>query len=159
MKINLEFDSINEMFSYCNSVLAGFDGHADETDLPFGAHSWEQAYEGTFANLNRAYERIREFEALKKTNPVIRAEFEKINSKLFLDSYKDKNESKKDLLTNLTFSSRVINALDLEGITTISQLLECDEHDLMSMQNFGKQSLKDVNDVLKANKLKLRGKK
>ena len=158
MKINLEFNSADEMFGFCNNFVNGFD-EIESDILPLGASNWQQAYEGTMANLRRAYERIREFEDLKKTNPVIRAEFEKINSKLTAEADKEQSELQKDLLTNLTFSNRVINALKWEGITTISQLLECTENDLMKILNFGALSLKDVKDTLKANKLKLKGKK
>ena len=158
MKINLEFNSADEMFGFCNNFVNGFD-EIKQDDLPLGASNWQQAYEHTMANLRRAYERIREFEDLKKTNPVIRAEFEKINSKLKAEADKEQSELQKDLLTNLTFSNRVINALHNWEITTISQLLECTESDLMRIQNFGALSLKDVKDTLKANKLKLKGKK
>jgi DNA-directed RNA polymerase alpha subunit len=158
MKINLEFNSTDEMFGFCTNFVNGFD-EIEQDDLPIGASNWQQAYEHTMANLHRAYERIREFEDLKKTNPVIRAEFEKINSKLRAEADKEQSELQKDLLTNLTFSSRVINALRWEGITTISQLLQCTENDLMRIINFGKLSLKDVKDTLKANKLKLKGNK
>jgi DNA-directed RNA polymerase alpha subunit len=157
MKINLEFNSTDEMFGFCNNFVNGLD-EIETDDLPIGASNWKQAYEHTMANLRRAYERIRAFEDLKKTNPVIRAEFEKINSKLKAQADKEQSEMQKDLLTNLTFSNRVINALKWEGITTISQLLECTEDDLMKIINFGKLSLKDVKDTLKANKLKLKGK-
>jgi DNA-directed RNA polymerase alpha subunit len=158
MKINLEFNSSDEMFSFCNNFVSGFD-KIESDDLPIGASNWQQAYEHTMGNLRRAYERIREFEDLKKTNPVIRAEFEKINSKLRAEADKEQSELQKDLLTNLTFSSRVINALRFENITTISQLLECTEQDLLGFLNFGKTSLKDVKNTLKANKLKLKGMK
>lgn len=158
MKINLEFNSADEMFGFCNNFVNGFD-ESQSDDLPIGSSNWQQAYEHTMANLRRAYERIREFEALKKTNPVIRAEFEKINAKLKAEADKEQSALQKDLLTNLTFSNRVVNALKWEGIKTISQLLECTEDDLMKIQNFGKLSLKDVKDTLKANKLKLKGKK
>jgi DNA-directed RNA polymerase alpha subunit len=158
MKINLEFNSADEMFGFCNNFVNGFD-NIEQEDLPIGASNWQQAYEHTMANLRRAYERIREFENLKKTNPVIRAEFEKITSKIRAEADKEQSELQKDLLTNLTFSNRVINALKWEGITTISQLLECTESDLMKILNFGALSLKDVKDTLKANKLKLKGKK
>jgi len=158
MKINLEFNSADEMFGFCNNFVNGFD-EVKSDDLPIGVSNWQHAYEHTMANLRRAYERIREFEDLKKTNPVIRAEFEKINSKLKAEADKEQSELQKDLLTNLTFSTRVINALRGEGITTISQLLEYAESDLMRIVNFGALSLKDVKDTLKANKLKLKGKK
>ena len=164
MKINLEFNSTEEMFIYCDSVLnrkedAEFEFSFPDEVLPIGASSWQQAYEHTMANLRRAYERIREFEDLKKTNPVIRAEFEKINSKLKAQADKEQSEMQKDLLTNLTFSNRVINALKGEGILTITSLLKRTEDDLMKITNFGALSLKDVKETLKANNLKLKGTK
>jgi len=158
MKINLEFNSSDEMFSFCNNFVSGFD-KIESDDLPIGASNWQHAYEHTMANLRRAYERIREFEDLKKTNPVIRAECEKINAELRTKADQEQSELQKDLLTNLTFSARVINALHNWNIITISQLLQCTESDLMRIHNFGKTSLKDVKNTLKANKLKLKGMK
>lgn len=162
MKINLEFNSTEEMFIYCDSVLSGkeeaeIEFSFPEDVLPIGASNWQQAYEHTMANLRRAYERICEFEDLKKSNPVICAEFEKINSTIFAE--REQSELQNDLLTNLTFSKRVINALAGEGITTISSLLNRTENDLMKILNLGALSLKDVNETLKANNLKLQGKK
>lgn len=158
MKINLEFNSADEMFGFCNNFVNGFD-EIESDILPLGASNWQQAYEGTMANLRRAYERIREFEDLKKTNPVIRAEFEKINAKLKAEADKEQRELKKDLLDNLTFSNRALNAMKNEGIKTISSLLKRTESDLMKIANFGALSLKDVKDTLKANNLKLKGTK
>jgi DNA-directed RNA polymerase alpha subunit len=156
MKINLEFNSTEEMFSFCSGFVSGLD---ETDDLPIGASNWQQAYEHTMANLRRAYERIREFEDIKKTNPVIHAEFAKINAKLKAEADKEQSALQKDLLTNLTFSNRVINALKGEGIITISSLLKRTEDDLMKITNFGALSLKDVKETLKANKLKLKGTK
>lgn len=158
MKINLEFNSADEMFGFCNNFVNGFE-ESQSDDLPIGSSNWQQAYEHTMANLRRAYERIREFEDLKKTNPVIRAEFEKINSRLKAQADKEQGALQKDLLTNLTFSNRVINALRGEGILTITSLLKRTEDDLMKITNFGALSLKDVKETLKANKLKLKGTK
>jgi DNA-directed RNA polymerase alpha subunit len=158
MKINLEFNSADEMFGFCNNFVNGFD-EVKSDDLPIGVSNWQHAYEHTMANLRRAYERIREFEDLKKTNPVIRAEFEKINSKLRAEADKEHRELQKDLLDNLTFSNRALNAMKSEGIKTISSLLKRTESDLMKITNFGALSLKDVKDTLKANNLKLKGKK
>ena len=158
MKINLEFNSADEMFSFCNNFVNGFD-ESQSDDLPIGSSNWQQAYEHTMANLRRAYERIREFEALKKTNPVISAEFEKIRNKLKAEADKEQSALQKDLLTNLTFSNRAINALRGEGILTITSLLKRTEDDLMKITNFGALSLKDVKETLKANKLKLKGTK
>lgn len=163
MKINVDFNSLAELLNFSKTLANGLVPAEQESktdkNLPLGASNWQQAYEHTMANLRRAYERIREFEDLKKTNPVIRAEVEKIRDKLRAETDKERSEIQKDLLTNLTFSNRVINALKWEGIVTISSLLKRTEDDLMKIQNFGALSLKDVKETLKANNLKLKGKK
>jgi DNA-directed RNA polymerase alpha subunit len=163
MKINVDFNSLAELLNFSKTLANGLVPAEQELkadkNLPIGASNWQQAYEHTMANLRRAYERIRVFEDLKKTNPVIRAEFEKINSKLKAQADKEQSALQKDLLTNLTFSNRVINALRSEGILTITSLLKRTEEDLMKLHNFGALSLKDVKETLKANNLKLKGKK
>jgi DNA-directed RNA polymerase subunit alpha len=113
----------------------------------------------TFANLERAYERIREFNDLKKNNKVIHAEIEKIERKLAAQADKEHEALRKDHINNLLFAVRAHNCLISAGIITISQLLTKTEADLMKIPNFGKLSLKDVKDTLKANNLKLKGKK
>jgi DNA-directed RNA polymerase alpha subunit len=158
MKINLEFNSADEMFGFCNNFVNGFD-EVKSDDLPIGVSNWQQAYEHTMANLRRAYERIREFENIKKTNPVIGAEFEKIERKLATQADKEHEALKKDHINNLLFTVRTHNCLISDDIITISQLLTKTEADLMKIPNFGKLSLKDVKDTLKANNLKLKGKK
>jgi DNA-directed RNA polymerase alpha subunit len=158
MKINLEFNSADEMFGFYHSFINDIEDEELE-DLPLGAGNWQQAYEGTLANLRRAYERIREFENIKKTNPVIGAEFEKIERKLATQADKEHEALKKDHINNLLFTVRTHNCLISDDIITISQLLTKTEADLMKIPNFGKLSLKDVKDTLKANNLKLKGKK
>jgi DNA-directed RNA polymerase alpha subunit len=158
MKINLEFNSTDEMFGFCSGFADGLK-EVEQEDLPFGTSSWKQAYEMTFANLERAYERIREFNDLKKNNKVIHAEIEKIERKLAAQADKEHEALRKDHINNLLFAVRAHNCLISAGIITISQLLTKTEADLMKIPNFGKLSLKDVKDTLKANNLKLKGTK
>lgn len=161
MKINVDFNSLAELLNFSKTLSNGLVPPAEalkrEKDLPLGATSWRNAYEATFANLERAYERIREFNDLKKNNKVIRTEIEKIRNKERSKSEAEREALKKDHINNLLFSVRAHNCLVGAGIITISQLLEKTEDDLKKLPNFGKLSLKDVVETLKANNLSLRG--
>ena len=161
MKINVDFNSLAELLNFSKTLSNGLvppvEALKREKDLPFGATSWRNAYEATFANLERAYERIREFNDLKKNNKVIRAEIEKIERKLADQANKEDEEFKKDSIQNLLFSARAENCLLDAKIYRISKLIKMKESDLMKLPNFGKLSLKDVVETLKANNLSLRG--
>ena len=162
MKINVDFNSLAELLNFSKTLSGGLAPSQpapskDDRDLPFGASNWQQAYEGTFANLERAYERIREFNDLKKNNKVIRAEIEKIEAKRTAKANAEDEEFKRDSIENLLFSARAENCLKGAKIYRISKLIKMKESDLMKLPNFGKLSLKDVKDTLKANNLSLKG--
>lgn len=159
MKIHMEFNSLAELLNTSKTLAGGLTPAPvkEDKDLPVGAGSWKQAYETTLANLERAYERIREFNDLKKWNKVISAEIEKIESQKRNKEKADCEALKKDHINNLMLSARAHNCLVGAGIITITQLLDKSAYDLMALPNFGKLSLKDVRDTLKANKLSLKG--
>jgi hypothetical protein len=56
---------------------------------------------------------------------------------------------------SLGLSNRIINSLHNGGILTIYELILRSEKDLRKLRWFGETSLKEVNECLKANKLKL----
>ena len=58
-------------------------------------------------------------------------------------------------IEELEFSTRVENALRDEGITYVVALTRVSEVDLMRLPNFGKKSLREVEEVLKARGLHL----
>jgi DNA-directed RNA polymerase alpha subunit len=51
-------------------------------------------------------------------------------------------------IDNLYFSIRVENVLKLKNIKTVSDLISCTRYDLLRSPNFGKKSLKEVEDAL-----------
>lgn len=161
MKLHVDFNSLAEMLSFAKTLSNGFGVpqpvEKEDKDIPLGATSWKGAYAITLSNLERAYERIREFNDIKKNNKVIRAEFEKIDRKQRAKANAEQEAVRNDHINNLPFSSRAYNCLIGAGILTISQLVEKSAYDLMALPNFGKLSLKDVRDTLKANKLSLKG--
>lgn len=57
---------------------------------------------------------------------------------------------------DLDFSVRTSNCLRREGITTVGELVERTEADLMAIRNFGRKSLQEVKDKLATMDLKLR---
>ena len=55
----------------------------------------------------------------------------------------------------LDFSVRTSNCLRREGITTVAELVQRTESDLMAIRNFGRKSLQEVKDKLASMDLKL----
>lgn len=51
-------------------------------------------------------------------------------------------------LTDLGFSTRTINALEMADITTINELLRRTEEELLEIRNFGKGCLLEVREAL-----------
>ena len=163
MKINVDFNSLAELLNFSKTLANGLVPPEkipeQDSNLPFGASSWQHAYEVTFANLERAYMRIREFNKFKENNVVIRAEIEKIERKLKDQADKEDKEFLKDSIDNLLFTNRVANCLKNEKILRISKLINMTENDLMRLPNFGKLSMKDVKETLKEHNLSLKGSK
>ena len=128
MKINVDFNSLAELLNFSKTLANGLVSPEvtpkRDKNLPIGASSWQQAYETTFFNLERAYERIREFNELKSSNKVIRAEIEKIENRERAKADAEYEALKNDHIKNLCFSNRIHNCLVGAGVITISQLLK-----------------------------------
>lgn len=154
MKIHAEFNSLAEMVNFGkfvgNDLTIPQQPPKKDKNLPFGASSWEAAYKGTEANLQRAYQRLREFEYIKKNNPVISAEYKKIEQK---------EKAKQDSIDILNLTARPHNCLKGENIFTISDLLECGLNDLLKLPNMGRKSIKEIQMELASRGLKLKGEK
>lgn len=155
MKIHAEFNSLAEMVSFGKFVgndITAIPQQLSKKDknLPVGVSSWEQAYATTEANLQRAYQRIREFEYIKKNNPVISAEYKNIEQK---------EKAKQDSIDVLNLSKRPYNCLKGYDILTVSDLLNCSWSDLQKMVNMGNKSIKEMRLALAARGLKLKGEK
>jgi hypothetical protein len=69
------------------------------------------------------------------------------------------NKTKYKELTNYDLSVRTLYALKLNGITTISHLLEKSESDLIRLRNFGRKSLKEIREFLSFNDTTLKADK
>ena len=162
MKIHVEFNSIAEMVNF--SKFAGSDlvqppvqQPKKDKNLPIGAASWEDAFKRTEANLERAYERIREFEHIKHNNQVIANEIHKIERKKEEAREAERKMLEKDEIGELELSVRAHNCLMTENIYTISNLITKREYDLRKIPNMGKVSIKEIKEALASRKLALAG--
>lgn len=59
-------------------------------------------------------------------------------------------------ISELELSVRTHNALREKNITTVGDLISCDELDLLSIKNFGKKCLQEIKSILESEGLKLR---
>ena len=128
MKINVEFSSLGDMVNFADFIGAQADIKASKTTLV----EYEKMLKTAQSQLERAYERLRE--------------------KGMTD--------KQDLTTkvvDLEFTVRTDNCLRVENIITLEDLVKCTYHDLLKIPNFGRKSLKEVRETLKARGLKLKG--
>jgi DNA-directed RNA polymerase alpha subunit len=153
MKIHVEFNSIAEMVSF--SKFAG----NDLVQVPPSKKEQEQlawykdAYERTEANLNRAFERLRNLYDNPKIKAIIDdAEIAK-NAKRYDQREKEKAEA---IENNLELGARALNCLKAENIFTLKDLLSKTENELMKIPNMGKLTLKQIKDALASKKLKLK---
>ena len=153
MKIHVEFNSIAEMVSF--SKFAG----NDLVQVPPSKKEQEQltwyknAYERTEANLNRAFERLRELYDNPKIKTIIdQTEIAK-NAKRYDQREKEKAEAVEN---NLELGARALNCLKAENIFTLKDLLSKTENELMKIPNMGKLTLKEIKDALASKKLKLK---
>jgi DNA-directed RNA polymerase alpha subunit len=153
MKIHVEFNSIAEMVSF--SKFAG----NDLVQVPPSKKEQEQlawykdAYERTEANLNRAFERLRNLYDNPKIKAIIDdAEIAK-NAKRYDQREKEKAEA---IENNLELGARALNCLKAENIFTLKDLLRKTENELMKIPNMGKLTLKQIKDALVSKKLKLK---
>jgi len=139
MKIHVEFNSIAEMVSF--SKFAG----NDLVQVPPSKKEQEQltwyknAYERTEANLNRAFERLRELYDNPKIKTIIdQTEIAK-NAKRYDQREKEKAEAVEN---NLELGARALNCLKAENIFTLKDLLSKTENELMKIHNMGNLTLK-----------------
>ena len=71
---------------------------------------------------------------------------ELVDDEIDFDEYDSYYEEDVDSIDRLDFSIRTNNALKRAGITTISELKNKTEEDLMKVRNLGKKSLKEIKD-------------
>jgi DNA-directed RNA polymerase alpha subunit len=159
MKIHVEFNSIAEMVNF--SKFAGNDlvqppiQPKRDKDLPPFASSWEDAFKRTYANLERAYERLREINSHPKISEILKQDEIKKNAK----SWDEREKVKREALENderFVFAQRALNVFKAEGIKTLKDLLSKTEHDLIRCPNMGKLTLKGIKEELAKHNLKLK---
>ena len=80
---------------------------------------------------------------MESINTVIK---ELVDDEIDFDEYDSYYEEDVDSIDSLDFSIRTNNALKRAGITTISELKNKTEEDLMKIRNLGKKSLKEIKD-------------
>ena len=158
MKIHVEFNSIAEMFNFSkfmgnDLVQVPMQMPKQDKNLPIGANSWEQAYKGTEANLQRAYQRLREINSHPKISEILKQDEIKKNAKAWDEREKVKKET---IENNLELGARALNCLKAENIFTLKDLLSKTENELIKIPNMGKLTLKGIKDELAKNKMKLK---
>jgi DNA-directed RNA polymerase alpha subunit len=155
MKIHVEFNSIAEMVNF--SKFAG----NDLVQVPQSKNqqqsevAYKNAYERTEANLNRAYERLREL----YDNPKIKAIIDDTARTKHAKEWDERQKVKKEALENderFVFAQRALNVFKAEGIKTLKDLLSKTEYDLIRCPNMGKLTLKGIKEELAKANLKLK---
>ena len=155
MKIHVEFNSIAEMVNF--SKFAG----NDLVQVPQSKNqqqsevAYKNAYERTEANLNRAYERLREL----YDNPKIKAIIDDTARTKHAKEWDEREKVKKEALENderFEFSNRALNIFKAENIFTLKDLLSKTENDLIRCPNMGKLTLVGIKEELAKAKLKLK---
>jgi DNA-directed RNA polymerase alpha subunit len=155
MKIHVEFNSISEMVSF--SKFAG----NDLVQVPLSKNqqqsenAYKNAYERTEANLNRAYERLRELH----DNPKIKAIIDDTARTKHAKEWDEREKIKKEALENderFVFSNRAVNIFKCENIKTLKDLLSKTENDLLRSPNMGRLTLKGIKQELAKANLKLK---
>jgi len=155
MKIHVEFNSIAEMVNF--SRFAG----NDLVQIPLSKNqqqsddAYKAMYERTEANLERAYERLREINSHPKIVEILKQEEIKKNAK----AWDEREKVKKEALENderFEFSNRALNCLKAENIFTLKDLLSKTENELMKIPNMGKLTLKGIKEELAKNKMKFK---
>lgn len=153
MKIHVEFNSIAEMVNF--SKFAG----NDLVQVPLSNNqqqsddAYKAKYERTEANLERAYERLREINSHPKIVEILKQEEIKKNAK----AWDEREKIKKEAVENsLELGARALNCLKAENIFTLKDLLSKTENELMKIPNMGKLTLKEIKEELAKNKMKLK---
>ena len=160
MKIHVEFNSIAEMVNFSkfmgnDLVQVPMQMPKRDKNLPIGASSWEQAYKGTEANLQRAYQRLREL----YDNPKIKAIIDDTARTKHAKEWDERQKIKKEALENderFVFAQRALNVFKAEGIKTLKDLLSKTENDLLRSPNMGRLTLKGIKQELAKANLKLK---
>jgi DNA-directed RNA polymerase alpha subunit len=159
MKIHVEFNSIAEMVSF--SKFAGNDLVQPPTQpkrdkgLPPFASSWEDAFKRTYANLERAYERLREINSHPKISEILKQDEIKKHAK----AWDEREKIKKEAIENderFFFTQRALNCLKADNILTLKDLLSKTENELIKIPNMGKLTLKHIKEELAKHNLKLK---
>ena len=154
MKIHVEFNSIAEMVSF--SKFAG----NDLVQVPLSKNqqdledSYKYKYKKTEANLERAYERLREL----YDNPKIKAIIDDTARTKHAKEWDERQKVKKEALENderFEFSNRALNIFKAENILTLNELLRKTENELLKLPNMGKTTLKEIKEELASKNLKL----
>jgi DNA-directed RNA polymerase alpha subunit len=153
MKIHVEFNSIAEMVNF--SKFAG----NDLVQVPLSNNqqqsddAYKAKYERTEANLERAYERLREINSHPKIVEILKQEEIKKNAK----AWDEREKIKKEAVENsLELGARALNCLKAENIFTLKDLLSKTENELIKIPNMGKLTLKEIKEELAKNKMKLK---
>jgi len=153
MKIHVEFNSIAEMVNF--SKFAG----NDLVQVPLSKNqqqsddAYKAKYERTEANLERAYERLREINSHPKIVEILKQEEIKKNAK----AWDEREKIKKEAVENsLELGARALNCLKAENIFTLKDLLSKTENELIKIPNMGKLTLKEIKEELAKNKMKLK---
>jgi len=153
MKIHVEFNSIAEMVNF--SKFAG----NDLVQVPLSNNqqqsddAYKAKYERTEANLERAYERLREINSHPKIVEILKKEEIKKNAK----AWDEREKIKKEAVENsLELGARALNCLKAENIFTLKDLLSKTENELIKIPNMGKLTLKEIKEELAKNKMKLK---
>jgi DNA-directed RNA polymerase alpha subunit len=155
MKIHVEFNSIAEMVNF--SKFAG----NDLVQVPLSKNqqqaddAYKAKYERTEANLNRAYERLRELH----DNPKIKAIIDDTARTKHAKEWDERRKVEKEALENdqrFVFSNRAVNIFRGENIKTLKDLLSKTENDLIKCPNMGKLTLKGIKEELAKANLKLK---
>ena len=149
----MEFNSIAEMVNF--SKFAG----NDLVQVPLSNNqqqsddAYKAKYERTEANLERAYERLREINSHPKIVEILKQEEIKKNAK----AWDEREKIKKEAVENsLELGARALNCLKAENIFTLKDLLSKTENELIKIPNMGKLTLKEIKEELAKNKMKLK---
>lgn len=60
-------------------------------------------------------------------------------------------------LDECNLSTRTYRILDYANITTVRDLIQCSETDLIKLRNFGRKSLREIRNFLKEHNLQMKG--
>ena len=128
MKINVEFASLGDMVNFADFIGAQADIKASKATL----EEYEKMLKVAQSQLERAYERLREQGIID-------------------------NQDLTTQIAQLEFTVRTHNCLIADNIVTLKDLVGKTYGQLLSIPNFGRKSLKEVRETLRARGLKLKG--